>query len=88
MEAKTYHAFLDGDRLDWEGDRPPVEPGCRVAVSVRIDPKSFADSPEHRRRRADALRRLRAMNPFRAIPDSVAWQREQRIDRPLPGREP
>ena len=23
-----------------------------------------------------------------SIPDPVAWQREQRIDRPTPGREP
>ena len=34
-----------------------------------------------------ALKRLRARGTFREITDPVAWQREIRKDRPLPGRE-
>ena len=34
-----------------------------------------------------ALQRLRARGTFREIADPVAWQRETRKDRPLPGRE-
>ncbi len=34
-----------------------------------------------------ALKALQAMKPFKGIKDPVAWQREIRKDRPLPGRE-
>jgi hypothetical protein len=34
-----------------------------------------------------ALRRLREMGTFKEITDPVAWQREIRKDRPLPGRD-
>jgi hypothetical protein len=33
-----------------------------------------------------ALRQLRQMGTFKEITDPVAWQREIRKDRPLPGR--
>ncbi len=36
----------------------------------------------------DALRELRAVGGLKdVIPDPIAWQREQRKDRPLPGRD-
>jgi hypothetical protein len=36
----------------------------------------------------DALKELRKLGGLRhVIPDPVAWQREQRKERPLPGRE-
>ncbi|AFY60248.1 hypothetical protein [Synechococcus sp. PCC 6312] len=35
---------------------------------------------------AKALEEAAALNPFAEITDPVAWQREQRQDRPLPGR--
>lgn len=38
-------------------------------------------------RLSEALEQAAALNPFREIDDPVAWQREQRQDRPLPGRE-
>ena len=34
-----------------------------------------------------ALRKLREMGAFKAISDPVAWQREIRTDRSLPGRD-
>lgn len=34
-----------------------------------------------------ALRQLRALGTFKQITDPVAWQREIRKDRPLPGRD-
>lgn len=39
-------------------------------------------------RRLEALEALRKLNPFRDIVDPVAWQREIRKNRPLPGRAP
>lgn len=45
-------------------------------------------TPEMVARRKDALRKLRELGGLRdVIPDPVAWQREIRTDRPLPGRE-
>ena len=38
-------------------------------------------------RRKAALAEIRRLNPYRDITDPVAWQREIRQDRPLPGRE-
>jgi hypothetical protein len=38
--------------------------------------------------RREALAALRALGGLKdVIPDPAAWQREQREDRPLPGRE-
>jgi hypothetical protein len=39
------------------------------------------------RQRVEALERLAALGGIKSIPDPVAWQREIRKDRPLPGRE-
>ena len=44
-------------------------------------------TPETIQRRMAALARVRSLNPYRDIADPVAWQREIRKDRPLPGRE-
>ncbi len=40
-----------------------------------------------RERLAQALEQAAALDPFRKIADPVCWQRGQREDRPLPGRE-
>lgn len=45
------------------------------------------DKEERGRHLAEALRQLQAANPFKDIADPVAWQREIRQDRPLPGRD-
>ncbi len=45
------------------------------------------DEEERGRRLAEALRNLQAANPFKGIADPIAWQREIRQDRPLPGRD-
>jgi hypothetical protein len=45
-------------------------------------------TPEMVARRKSALRELRGLGGLRnVIPDPVAWQREMRQDRPLPGRD-
>jgi hypothetical protein len=48
-----------------------------------------SESDEARRiRRAAAMERLVARGGIASIPDPSAWEREQRVERPLPGREP
>jgi hypothetical protein len=44
-------------------------------------------TPEMLQRRKEAFEKLRQLNPFREIADPVAWQKEIRKDRPLPGRD-
>lgn len=65
--------------------------GGRVKVTATL---AAADAPGETggatpamlRRRLEALEQLRVLNPFRELTDPVAWQREIRQDRPLPGR--
>ncbi|MFZ4702465.1 MAG: DUF2281 domain-containing protein [Candidatus Methylumidiphilus sp.] len=42
---------------------------------------------QRRQKIGDCLIKLAKRNPFFEIKDAVAWQREIRTDRPLPGRE-
>ena len=35
----------------------------------------------------EALKELRKLGAFKDITNPVAWKREQRLDRPLPGRD-
>ena len=44
-------------------------------------------TPEMIARRVAALDEIRKLNPYRDITDPLAWQREIRQDRPLPGRD-
>ena len=45
-------------------------------------------SPDERRKRIlDGFKQLHELGAFADIEDPVAWQREIRQDRPLPGRE-
>ncbi len=86
---QTYEAILSGDRLEWSDGAPKTERPVRVHVTV-VEP-ALEETPEERadrgKRMADALERLAEMNAFKDITDPVAWQREIRKDRPLPGRE-
>lgn len=88
--SNTYRATLKGDHLEWNEERPPALPPDRpVLVSVTLLGEAQAGAPdrERGRRMAEALRQLAASGGPRAPEDPLAWQREQRRERPLPGRE-
>lgn len=66
----------------------------KVAVTATLSAVPAAShavpvaTPDMLARRMEALDRLRELGGLSdVIPDPVAWQREQREDRPLPGRE-
>lgn len=82
----TYQAVIDGDRIKWQDDAPPSTGPVRVHVTL-LEPVSPTDAADRRRAMIAALEALAARNPFKDIDDPVAWQREIRQDRPLPGRE-
>jgi hypothetical protein len=85
--SRTYDAVLTGDRLVWKGSAPCNAESVDVKVEV-LEADDVLTPDERRRLREEALRELAAMGAFREIDDPVAWQREIRKDRPLPGREP
>lgn len=86
----TYPAVLRDGRIEWTGDPPPGLP-AGTPVPVQITLALPAEAPEaaadRRARRAAELEAYVASGGLRSIPDPVAWQREQRTDRPLPGRD-
>jgi hypothetical protein len=60
--------------------------------AIYLEQKSQEQTPTistqtRRDRLAAALAQSAILNPFAEINDPVAWQREQRHDRPLPGRD-
>ncbi len=67
--------------------------GVKVEVTATLKPADGQlpsppkATPEMIQRRMAALARVRELDPYRDIADPVAWQREIRKDRPLPGRE-
>jgi hypothetical protein len=91
MQTTTYRAILKGDRLEWRGEVPPeVDRDRAIVVEVtilrdeRFSASRVADAGE---RMADALEKLAASRAIASTEDPVAWQREVRRDRPLPGRD-
>ena len=78
--ATGYTGVLMGDRIVWTGgDKPPDGP-VRVEIEA---PTGRADWVAA----LAALDRLAASGAPSLPDDPVAWQREVRRDRPLPGRE-
>ena len=86
----TYKAKLKGDHIEWAESPPPALNGGTTDVLVTVlgsQEADTADKAELRRRRVAALERIAARGGIKSIPDPIAWQREMREDRPLPGRE-
>jgi hypothetical protein len=84
----TYQAVLKGDRLEWTEEAPQLRPDQQsVRVFVTIVPEDEAAVEARGRRMAEALEQLAELKTFAEIKDPVAWQRELRRDRPLPGRD-
>lgn len=86
--TKTYHATLRGDRIEWNGDGPPPLPADKpIPVEITVPVVETMTDAERGARMVAILEKLAARNPFAEIDDPVAWQKEQRRDRPLPGRD-
>ena len=84
-----YEAVLRGDTLEWVGERPtnwPQDEAVEVHITLTAVRPRLSEE-ERKRRLGEALDALVKSNPFRDIDDPAEWQREMRVDRPLPGRE-
>lgn len=82
--SNTYQAVLRGNRLEWSGDVPDRLAEDRpVRVSVTI----LETTAGQGQRMAAALEKLADLKAASGIADPAAWEREQRAERRLPGRD-
>lgn len=82
----SYRAVLRGDRVEWIDPPPSLEGDTEVLITL-LQPESEDERRARGRRAVAALQELARTGAFDEIEDPVAWQREIRRDRPLPGRE-
>jgi len=86
----TYKATSRGDHLEWRGEAPEhlaPEQGVAVYVTILDDSTDRTQEGSSGERMVAALEKLAASGAFQDVTDPVAWQREIRRDRPLPGRD-
>jgi hypothetical protein len=81
----TYKAILKGDRVEWIGEAPETNGGIAVEITLIEEPP--AEASTRGPAMAAALQKIADAGGVPGIPDPVAWQREIRRDRPLPGRD-
>lgn len=82
----TYKAILTKDRVQWQDEAPPSEQPASVIITfLHATPSNPKESDGQEM--AAALREIAARGGLSAIDDASKWQREQRQDRPLPGRD-
>lgn len=82
----TYEAVLRDNLIEWRNDAPRhLAPGKAVLVHITVldDAASSVVSQGHKM--AAALEQLAQSQTFANV-DAALWEREVRIERPLPGR--
>ena len=83
---RTYKAILHDNQVEWL-DQPPEQSGTvRVYITVLEEPAPEL-LPDRGRVMAQALAVLARRGTFADITEPVAWQREVRSERALPGRD-
>lgn len=81
----TYKAVLTKDRVQWQGETPPSEEPSNVIITF-LGPSSPPTEPDGQQM-AEALREISTRGGLSEFGDASQWQRDQRQDRPLPGRD-
>ncbi len=86
---RTYRAVLEGNHVEWADERPILNSPTEVVVTILNDAVSGASrSPcANGEQMAAALERLSKIGALVGIDDPLAWERETRVDRRLPGRD-
>ncbi len=87
---QTYKAILRGNQLEWNDAAPQsLTDDQPVVVYVTIlDQAQPEKTPlTSGQQTASILEELAQQPTLASISDPVAWQNEQRGDRPLPGRD-
>lgn len=83
---RAYQAILRGDRVEWLADAPETDGPVRIYITISYPPDP-GDPPAGGPTVFESLQALADMGAFDDIDDPVAWQRQQRQDRPLPFRD-
>lgn len=86
---KSYEAIYDHGRVEWIGASPKLDHGP-ILVVVEETPDASGAGTSNGDRLADMLDGLNATRRAclsEKFGDPVAWQREERQERQLPGRE-
>ena len=85
--VRTHKALLRGNSLEWIGEAPERSEDYPIAVQVTVLEEGY---PAEARSRGDEmaaiLEKLAESGAVSDITDPIAWQRDLRQDRPLPGR--
>ena len=83
---RAYKAILHGDRVEWLDGAPEAE--GPVPVSIIMGEEDTVSSGDNEGKSiVELFQALADLGTFADIGDPVEWQREQRKDRPLPGRD-
>ena len=85
---ETYKATIHGHTIEWDGNGPDeLKDGQEPKVKVIVESGEKTLPKSDGKKMAEALAKIAARGGVKSIPDPVAWQREIRKDRPLPGRD-
>lgn len=84
---RTFEALLKGKLLEWTNDVPQQSDRPLKVYVTLLEEKSSISADIRRKKIVEILEKLAASQTFAEVTDPVAWQREMRQDRPLPGRD-
>ncbi|HEY8668590.1 MAG TPA: hypothetical protein VIL86_18225 [Tepidisphaeraceae bacterium] len=83
MKHRIYHAIINGNQITWPDEAPRQQGPVAAEVTLLEEERQ---TPADREAMVRALERVAANGNLSEI-DAVAWQREIRKDRELPGRD-
>ena len=85
---RTYKALLRGNSLEWIGEAPEHSEDHPISVEVTVlEDSCLSEARSRGHAMAAILEKLAESGAVSDITDPVAWPRDLRQDRPLPGRE-
>jgi hypothetical protein len=86
---ETYSATIRDNQIEWDAEPPKdLAAGQSIRVYVTLLEKvATIPTSEQGQRMAAALDRLAASGAGAGPSDPAAWEREEREERPLPGRD-
>ena len=83
---QTFRAVLKGNSIEWLDEAPQLG-NQSIAVHITVlEESADLDSATRGQKMAEVLEKLAANRAFSDF-DPVAWQREVRHDRSMPGRD-
>lgn len=83
---RSYEAFYEHGRLHWLNEAPDLD-HAKVIVTVVETPTPVESGPPNGQALAQLLEEMAAAGAADAFGDPLEWQRDERADRPLPGRD-